>query len=531
MTLNPPHCSSANKHRRPRRYARAILPWLILSLVASVNLNCINIDLSGDPSVNSATVGTSPVSLVRTENVDTPAIGIATSFKPATLRSLTGGAEDEPTIPLLFLTFATRNPQALQLLGILNPALTSSSLIEIAVTNGDGLGDVPDDVAFRQRAKTNLDAGVGIFWVANDHTITSDRHRRVGVMLPPSWLDFGVTIEAYVSRDLSGQPMDAARVTITKDFFYLAIIGDSVQWGNGLREKDKMSALTTKAIERELGVKVIQQRYAHAGARIVPAIGDSVCLLSCFGEAPTSSTSITLQAELIERPDLVQLVLMDGCINDVGVDTIIDANVSLEELGQKTSLFCGEEMTTLLDKVRTLVPDADVVVTGYYPMVGAESDLSQVEQWLGSENVPADIEAGFVEILTARTAIFHDLTKQRLQEAVDLTNEAFGGSARVAFVDANFSPDNAAFTEEPWLWGLTDDDPLFGDLIRDLAVFPEDPLLRRRLDLCLEQGFETELVGCIFSSIGHPNERGAQAFAEAIIEQLRTMEILPTGKE
>ncbi len=527
MKFNPTHRTFAITRRRAQRFVHTVLPWLILSLGVVTNLNCINIDLGGDPSVNSATAGTSPVTLVRSENVDTPAMGSATAFKPTTLRSLAALPEEEANMPLFFMTFATRSPQALQLQSTLKPTLSSSSLVEIAVPAGAGLVDVPDDESFRQSAQTNLDAGRGIFWVADDHTITSNRHRRVGMMIPPSWLAFGFTIEAFVTKDLNGQPMDAARISIVRDFFYLAVIGDSVLWGNGLREQDKMSALTAKTIERELGVKVIQQRYAHAGARIVPAKGDGICLLNCFGEAPTSSTSVTLQAELIERPDLVQLVLMDGCINDVGVDTIIDANVSREELEQETARFCGEEMTTLLSKVRTLVPEANVVVTGYYPMVGAESDLSKVEQWLGSEDVPADIEADFVEILTARAKLFHDVTKSNLQEAVDLTNATFGGSARVAFVDANFSPDNAAFTELPWLWSLTDDDPLFGDLIRDLAVFPEDPMFRRRLDLCLEQGFETDLVGCIFSSVGHPNERGAQAYAEAIIEQLRTLAVLP----
>jgi len=313
------------------------------------------------------------------------------------------------------------------------------------------------------------------------------------------------------------------------DFFYLAVLGDSIQWGNGLRESEKISSQVAGVIERETGRRVIRQRFAQTGAKIVPAEEDAVCEVGCNGEAPTVSTSITVQADLIERPDLIELVLLDGCINDIGVDSIIDPLTPDDELVALAEQFCRDEMAALLDKVRGLVPQARIVVTGYFPIIGLESDLFGLRQWTATQGITSEEEDRvLIEALAHQSAVFLEAAHAGLRAAVEIVNASDPGAAgpRVAFADPGFGPEHAVFTPDRWLWSMTADDEFLADVGIELALAPEDQTIDVRTPACFDPGSIDGIISCLYVSVGHPNPRGARAYADAVVATLRDLGVL-----
>jgi hypothetical protein len=69
----------------------------------------------------------------------------------------------------------------------------------------------------------------------------------------------------------------------------------------------------------------------------------------------------------------------------------------------------------------------------------------------------------------------------------------------------DIKPENAAFAADPWLFGIKDD------------LSPQDPLAGIRAMAChsAEPGRMKEL-SCDIASAGHPNPKGAKAYARAI---------------
>jgi hypothetical protein len=309
----------------------------------------------------------------------------------------------------------------------------------------------------------------------------------------------------------------------------MAAIGDSVMWGNGLRARDKFVYLVADAIEQQTGRKVVTQMWAVSGARILPAENETICGIGCFGEAPRAVTSITTQATLIEQPQAMDLVLVDGCINDVQVETIMSPETEPEELAALVALYCDQAMADLLEQLRIEVPQAYIVVTGYYPIISensAEAAFNEYALLNGLNAEDAEQLQAFVESAARNAALFDNRSAIALSEVVTRRQEA--GDSEIAFVDPGFSMENAIFTPDSWLWSLTSENSQLREQIGDfLSLFPEDPLLDLRLEACLDDEVTAEALTCIYASVGHPNPRGARAYAQGIVEALRLFGIIP----
>ena len=509
-----------------------------------------------------------PVFLVDTEQLEPPAVGVAAAFTPTTLHEI---EQDDPVAVRaagFFLTFATAAPESLTLRMVDRESGTETVLTAIGPPESDAerlLAAQPR--AFNDASCSILRGGGGCYWPTDSGAVDASAYR-VGVLIPEESLVSGVQLEAFTLQAGDGTPVGAASIELVSGFFYLAVIGDSVQWGNGLREEDKMSALVATTVQSETGRRVIQQRYAHSGAKILSAEGDGICEVNCNGEVPHVRTSILVQAQQIERPDLIDLVLMDGCINDVGVWTILDPFVPEEELAELTRQYCADEMAVLLEEVHAIAPQARIVVTGYFQIVGPDSDLFALETWLETQTLaesessepsdetdnaadeadsevsePADDDASvaaaedeaeavenveaLIDVFTSRSVVFHETAHTALASAVEAANTAIGSDPVIAFADPGFGPENAVFAPDPWLWSLTEDDTVFEGLDVGLALFPEDPITRYRLTACFDTDAIGDLIGCIFQSVGHPNPAGARAYADAILEQLLQLGLLP----
>jgi len=69
---------------------------------------------------------------------------------------------------------------------------------------------------------------------------------------------------------------------------------------------------------------------------------------------------------------------------------------------------------------------------------------------------------------------------------------------------------HAAFTDDPWLFGINDD------------LSAEDPMVNIRIAACQASGEPpSKTLMCDVASAGHPNARGAKAYAEAIYNVLQ----------
>lgn len=384
-------------------------------------------------------------------------------------------------------------------------------------------------LVFRTDVRDLLATGGGVFWHNADGP---NGETRLGVLIPAVALGDFNRLDLFTNATPEGAPLNPVTLDLVRnEFLYLAVLGDSVLWGNGLLEPDKIDVLVAGTLQRETRRYAISQRFAQSGAEIVPEPGDGVCETNCFGEAPIVSTNILLQADLIRRPDLLDLVLLDGCINDVGLTTILNPEVPPGDILALTEHFCRDEMAGLLRKVRARAPQARIFVTGYYSFIGPESNVAAIRAWEQAQGNPLPFDdSPLVAALVANAEAFAAGATLNLAAAADLVN-AETGAAAITFVDPQFGPRNAVFAPEPWLWSLTADNMLSDELDTELPLFPEDPLVGVRSRACVEQPVVGSTLTCAYASVGHPNPAGARAYARAIVAALRNLGVLPAVTE
>jgi hypothetical protein len=70
----------------------------------------------------------------------------------------------------------------------------------------------------------------------------------------------------------------------------------------------------------------------------------------------------------------VDLVLLDGCINDVDVRNLLNASINSDVIRERTNQSCGVAMTQLLRRVVQSFPNAHVIVPSYYRIISQDTD-------------------------------------------------------------------------------------------------------------------------------------------------------------
>ncbi len=508
------------RHGRPatRRHGRAA----VAAIVAAATTGCVPVS---DPAS-----GDRPVLITATRWLEPPAVGHERAYRTPYQRRL---AADDPGASLVvgFELTLLADPDAALLMHIVEQEAQASTALMPAATAlpGHDLDLDRDLPQLGDAERATLTNGGGVYWRlpgGDDDALAT----RVAVVLSASLIGTSCRL-SVATRELDGVAINPAGVELVDDFFYLAVIGDSILWGSGLPERQKISALVADEIEHRLGRRVITQRYAVAGAKILPAEGDGICEYNCFAEVPKQLTSILTQVDQIERADLVDLVLLDGCVNDVGLDTITLPLTDTQELAQITEQYCNGAMAALLRKVRRVMPEAAVVVTGYYPFISEQSSPAGIDTLLSLNQATSSSSQDIFELRDAmaeNSRVFFNVSHANLRAAVDHVNGETGGAVTIAFADARFGPANATFAPEPRLWGLTDDLELLQTLQVNLSLAPEDPLFEKRLNVCTGRNLAFfDLVSCLYAAVAHPNPTGARAYADAVIEQLHVLGVLP----
>jgi hypothetical protein len=293
--------------------------------------------------------------------------------------------------------------------------------------------------------------------------------------------------------------------------FRIVNIGDSVPWGQGLAEGDKYDVLLKGALLAVHPEGVTLERFAHSGAIIGPGLGRT----APDGEVPVPCPTVLDQLHSIPTPGTVDLALVDGGINDVGVATILNPLAIVPPLTSVVHKACHDAMLALLRQASAAFtkPTCRILVTEYYPILSDLSDPLGIAAILHTYGLRAP---DFVD-----ETLFHNVVVDRCEEFFAASNSALSDAvrdaqdARITFVPSGFTDANAMFVPgTTFLWGL--------DLLNLLG--PEDEVAAQRRPQCnLEFNGLLDFAQreqCYRVSAGHPNRPGAKQYEKQLLRAL-----------
>ena len=350
------------------------------------------------------------------------------------------------------------------------------------------------------------------------------------------------------------------RITpLSGDALHMAVLGDSILWGQGLKLERKFWWRVKCWIEDKTGREVVTKVVAHSGAHLNNPYKEPPKFTSNDGEVNLPFPTINQQLDgLLEyygrqRPD-VDLVLVDGCINDVDVSNLLDATASLQSIRERIQGPCRGGMESLLKRVARGFPNAQVLVTGYYRIVSDETDdnafLRQLVKKINSGKPEARrmTDRQMRQKLIAISELWFRESTASLEYAVRQANAEVGSKGqppRIEFVEIGFSPEHAFAAASTLLWNF-----VFGSTnlsgIRKVIVAlsfgtaaykPNDEVRESRVKSCNvtykkpkdiketkadKQHREERHLLCRYASLGHPNQAGALVYAEAIKGKLES---------
>jgi hypothetical protein len=332
--------------------------------------------------------------------------------------------------------------------------------------------------------------------------------------------------------------------TILPSNFYVVTLGDSIMWGQGIPNGSKFRDLVAAWLQAQFGAtrQVIQiPTHAHSGARILPKDGVPDVETPLSGEIPnngapslyaqTALTAADLSAHGI-NPASVNLVLLDGGINDIGITFLLDPLKSTGDIDQYTQALCIGRMQALLPQVIQTFPNAAIVVTGYFQAVTSESDTAALTVLLGALGVqfgPAGGLAGLVagvigkDQLVANSGEFAVDVSYGLTTVVQQTNAQFAPTvAKVALASPGFGDPNGYHASSTYLWdvgyyAIDEANGVAG--INPPTAYDAHSVAWNRARECTMATNPPDPL-CVDASMGHPNYAGEAAYAAAIEAQL-----------
>jgi IPT/TIG domain len=367
--------------------------------------------------------------------------------------------------------------------------------------------------------------------VSDPHTLGIAVKRPAHAQLPSEKRGETVKVEVF-DRDTS-----LGTVALTVATFRIATFGDSIAWGQGLLEKDKFTTkvATTISARRNGSIAVFAlDRFAHSAAVLFPVSGESAATAhppgTFTGECPSPTPSITAQATAWTSAPLsaetgeIDLVIVDGGINDADLTQIFNPFMRDDLLMVKTAGVCFIGMSGLLSTILGSFPAAKVVVLGYYPIISDKSDMAMLLPvfaalgFLGSVTMALVIGAAPTGLGVVEAALFYLWARQRLIDRsalfTSMANTSLAAAAaaagpRVALAVPNIGPDNALFAPDPFVFNVG---------ISTGGIDALDPVVGDRAAAC---GTGNPIANV--ASMGHPNVKGANAYANAIAAVLPSL--------
>jgi hypothetical protein len=215
-------------------------------------------------------------------------------------------------------------------------------------------------------------------------------------------------------------------------------MGHSVIWGQGLQEWNKFDRLVCDQLKYRpeyAGLTLV--RLAHSGA-IIGADKDQTGR-AAPGEVPWHFPTVIQQCEGYDGdPDAVRVVLLDGGINDVSLQVILNPQTTPGELGDLLQRYCDQAMVELLKSVAAKFsnPACRIIVTGYYQILSAASSFAPTVAFLELLGITEastllNTATGFSD-LVALSHLFWQGSDTALKKAVEDVNRTFDN--RITFV-------------------------------------------------------------------------------------------------
>jgi lysophospholipase L1-like esterase len=290
--------------------------------------------------------------------------------------------------------------------------------------------------------------------------------------------------------------------------YRIAVLGDSVTWGQGLPDTAKIHALVASACPPPVEIVPIG---AHSGA-VIGVCGRRV-KTAVNGEVPTGYPSILQQCDgFVADPGSVDLVLLNGGINDIDIRFILNPLTEIDDLRDAIERACFCDLRELLRRVAAKFskPSARIVVTSYYPVLSPESRLTLGGEFLMTLGVPVGNFSALMsglplwdKVLANCDVFFRDST-DAMRRAIAAVNDP-----RIRLAAPPFTAANAALASDPWLFGI------------NWNLTPQDPMAAARHAACrLDEPDPIRREQCFRASAGHPNVKGARQFADAVLAVL-----------
>lgn len=389
----------------------------------------------------------------------------------------------------------------------------------------------------------------------------------------------GLAVQHLISR-VPLSLVVAQSITSLRRPLRMLAIGDSVMWGQGLLEQNKFSYIVRDELcKRRNGAQCANKEdvqiyvTAHSGANIFEKQEDDQLFLRTntprvySGEVnfpnPTIPGQIDLAARHYQSQSIslaeVDLILVNGGINDMNNSILLIPRVFRSSVEFYANLYCGEKMKELLGSLAQKFPNARMVVPSYFPLISDQTPATTVLSILKMaltgvpgeaerlyriqearafrllRGIPDNVQHPIRHYLANRSEKWATASSAALRGAVNSINadrpltpiRAGASTQRAWFVQVPFGPERAYGTNSTYLWKLVDRrreaECARGGIAGNLES--NDELFPKRACMC-EVACKENDITCVRAGFMHPNKQGARAYADSIIDVLRT-EILP----
>lgn len=343
----------------------------------------------------------------------------------------------------------------------------------------------------------------------------------IGFLLEPLRPAAEVTARVVEARIAGARSLGAAPMALVPSGAFtpatIAVLGDSVPWGQGLLRAHKMHELVADAYGAQ-GPRPATTLVAHSGAVI--GVGMASTGAVCDGEVPKGRPTILQQVAAFDASEArsTDLVIINGGINDVDVRVIVSPFTSPTTLADRTARACGDDLTALLRAALAKFPKARIAVLTYYPILSPLSRFGEGLQFVTALGAPPPLalapaaapSLSLWDNTVANCRVFHEASTVAIRRAVMAANSG-PGAGRCVVVDPGFTDEHAALAPEARLFGINWD------------FSPQDPVAHQRRQAC--DRCEKDVIRreqCYRASAGHPNPIGAEAYAQAIVAAVGT---------
>lgn len=328
--------------------------------------------------------------------------------------------------------------------------------------------------------------------------------------------------------------------------FEFLVIGDSLIWGQGLREEQKFYTLTKDWLQTEVfaGSRPVNLKVkAHSGSTLT-LHADAAAGLRRAGRDesqyahpeinvafPSIAKQIDLAADEYKRENIaaesVGLIMLSGGITDIGPSKVLDTDGDDDALRRDIVKYCRDDMIGVLRRAAAAFPMAKIAVIGYFPMISPQTPTSKLTNaYLEVRRVPDPLKPFVNNALlrrffksdkkrgVERSRIWIEDSDRNLQQAVETFNSE-RKSASAVFIKSPLAEDNALETKNTMLFRMKK------GKVEDFLYAERKMVCEKELEqLKASTGLKYSVRLCEISAIGHPNPEGSGRYAEAIKAKL-----------